>query len=80
MSDEYVSPTKYAKAKKLNVETVKQMCKEGKLEYFITKGGHYKIKIYDGEYVSKKEYEKVKDENLKLSTTLKNLKKMLEVV
>lgn len=79
MSDKYVSAIQYAKMKNLNPETVKDMCRKGELEYFMTEGGHYKIKIYDGNYISRNEYEKEKSERIRLEEKLKNVIRILEV-
>lgn len=75
----FVSAEKYSKLTGLGVEEVKRLCKINKLEHEMTEGGYYKIKVYKNDCVSKSDYERVKQENIEMKTTLENIKKIMEV-
>ena len=69
---QYVSPETYNKMTGLGVEEIKRQCRIGKLECFMTEGGHYKIPVRQNS-VSKEDYEKVVRENEKLKTIIQNV-------
>jgi len=69
---QYVSAEKYAKMTNLGVEEVKKQCRIGKIECFMTEGGHYKIPVRQNA-VSKEEYEKVVRENEKLKGIIQSV-------
>ena len=43
----------------------------------MTEKGYYKIKVYDNDVVSRKQYDQVVEENAKLKTTVINMKSIL---
>ena len=43
----YISAEKYAKLSGQSPQKVKDMCKRGLLDYYMTEGGYYKIKVDD---------------------------------
>lgn len=69
---QYVSAEKYAKMTGLGSEEVKRQCRIGKIECFMTEGGHYKILVRQNA-VSREEYEKVVRENEKLKTIIQSV-------
>ena len=75
MDIKYVSAEQYSKNTGLGVEEVKKLCRNGLLDYFMTEGGHYKIKVMqDG--VSREQYDKVVEENIRLKTIVANANKL----
>ena len=73
----YISAEKYAKLSGQSPQKVKDMCKKGLLEYYMTEGGYYKIKVDDNNSVSKDLYEKEKERRIKAETTLELVKSIL---
>lgn len=69
---QYVSPETYNKMTGLGVEEIKRQCRIGKIECFMTEGGHYKILVRQNA-VSREEYEKVVRENEKLKTIIQSV-------
>lgn len=68
----YVSAEEYSKQSGIGVAQVKKLCKNGKLEHYMTEGGYYKIKV-DSDSVPIEKYEKVKEENTRLKTILETI-------
>lgn len=77
MVPKYLSAEEYSRQSGLGVEEVKKQCNLGKIEHLRTEKGYYKIKVYDGDVVSKEEHEKVVQENTELKTRLANIKAIL---
>ena len=73
----YISAEEYAKRSGLSPKKVKDMCKVGKLDFYMTEGGYYKIKEDDNNSVSKDLYEKEKERRIKAETTLELVKNIL---
>ena len=73
----YISAEEYAKRSGLSPKKVKDMCKAGRLDFYMTEGGYYKIKEDDNNSVSKELYEKEKERRIKAETTLELIKKLL---
>ena len=69
----FVSAEEYSRQSGLGVEEVKRQCNLGKLEHFKTEGGYYKIKVFN-DAVPIEQYEKVKEENIRLKTMLEQIK------
>ena len=76
--EEWISLNEYSKRYKMSHDQVKILISAGKLEYFLTEGGYYKIKV-GGQQSSKKEEELLK-ENSELKATLKNLQSILSQI
>lgn len=72
MIPKYVSAEKYSKESGLGVEEVKRLCRLGEIPCKMTEGGYYKIPIYE-DAVPKEQYEKVKEENIRLKTVLEQI-------
>ena len=70
MIPKYVSAEKYSEMVGMGAEEIKRQCRIGKIECLRTEKGHYKIPIYEGDAVSREQYEKVLKENVKLKTIL----------
>ena len=66
----YISAEEYSRQSGLGVEEVKRLCRIGEISCKRTEKGYYKIPIYNDDVVSKKEYEKIKEENTKLKTII----------
>ncbi len=64
----YISAEEYAKRSGLSPKKVKDMCKVGKLDFYMIEGGFNKIKEDDNNSVSKELYEKVKEPKLNAET------------
>lgn len=68
----YVSAEKYSKESGLGVEEVKRLCRLGEIPCKMTEGGYYKIPVYE-DAVPKEQYDKVKEENVRLKTILEQI-------
>lgn len=68
----YISAEKYSKESGLGVEEVKRLCRLGEIPCKMTEGGYYKIPIYE-DAVPKEQYEKVKEENIRLKTIIEQI-------
>ena len=68
----YVSAEEYSRQSGIGVEQVKKLCRNGELEYYMTEGGYYKIRV-DSDSVPIEKYEKVKEENTRLKTILETI-------
>ena len=80
----YLSPEQYSEATakgyfgdkaKLGVERIKEMCMDGTLPYIKTRGGQFKIKVYE-DAVPIEKYNELKEENTELKTTIKSINKL----
>lgn len=78
METEWISLNEYSRRYKMHPVQVKKLISEGKLDYFLTEGGYYKIKV-GGIENSKREEELLK-ENTELKATIKNMKSILSQV
>lgn len=58
----YVSAKEYAKKTELSYKEVLRFCETGQLEAYRTDGRQWRIKVYKGDVVSRKEYEKLFEE------------------
>lgn len=68
----YISAEEYARRSGLSSQKVKDMCKSGKLDYYKTEGGYYKIKE-DSDSVPLDKYIEVERENERLTTILNTI-------
>lgn len=68
----YVSAEEYSRQSSIGVEEVKRLCRTNQLKHFMTEKGYYKIAVDDNS-VPIEQYEKVKDENLKLKTIIQTI-------
>lgn len=78
MDQEWISLNEYSRRYKMHPIQVKKLISEGKLDYFLTEGGYYKIKV-GGTENSRREEELLK-ENAELKATIKNMKSILSQV
>ena len=76
--EEWISLNEFSKRYKMSHDQVKILISEGKVDYFLTEGGYYKIKV-GGQQSSKREEELIK-ENSELRATIKNLQSILSQV
>ncbi len=84
---QYISPEQYSELtakgyfgekSKLGVERIKELCEDGVLPYVKTRGGQYRIKVYD-DVVPIEKYNEIKDRCTKLETTLKSINKLATI-
>lgn len=68
----YISAEAYSKQSGLGPEEVKRLCRIGEIPCKMTEKGHYKIPIYE-DAVPIEQYQKVKDENVKLKTIIETI-------
>lgn len=68
----YLSAEQYSKQSGLGVQEVKRLCKIGEIPCKMTEGGYYKIPIYE-DSVSIEQYNKVKDENIRLKAIIETI-------
>ncbi len=61
------------------VAEVKRLCRLGQLPCKMTDGGHYKIEVYN-DAVPREEYDKVKEENVRLKTIIQQINKTASAV
>lgn len=78
MKEEWISLNEYSRRYCMHHDQVKKLISEGKVDYFITDGGYYKIKV-GGQKDDKVEKELLK-ENAELRATIKNLQSILNQV
>ena len=74
--EEWISLNEYMRRFKTGYNEVKRKIHNGELEYDLTEGGHYRIKV-GGNTVSKEMYEKEKERRIQAETKLKVLKNIL---
>ncbi len=77
MQEEYISLNEYSKRYKMSHTQVKKLISEGKVDYFLTQGGYYKIKITDKNLVSREEYNRMLERAIRAETKLANIEKIL---
>ena len=75
----FVSAEEYAKQTGIGPEEAKKQCRLGKLEYFMTEKGHYKIKVYKDGSVPREQYESLKQECEKYKTLVNSAIAVLTV-
>ena len=77
----YMSPREYSKAtgNNIGVEEIKRLCRIGRIPCEMTENGHYKIKVYKDNCVSKEEYDRVVKENIELKALLKNINNLTQI-
>lgn len=77
----YLSPEQYSEATargmfgdkaRLGTERIKEMCLDGQLPYVKTRGGQYKIKVYE-DSVPLEKYKEVENENIRLKTIIQTV-------
>lgn len=78
MPEEWISLNEYSRRYRMHHDQVKKLINEGKVDYFLTEGGYYKIKV-GGTTDSKREEELLK-ENAELKATIRNLQSILSQV
>lgn len=73
----YVSAQEYSKITGMGVETVKDLCRNGKLKHQMTKGGYYKILLDDNDSVPRKLYEETLQRAVRAETKLESIQAVL---
>ena len=68
----YISAEAYSKQSGLGVEEVKRLCRTGEIKCLRTEKGYYKIPVYQ-DSVPIEEYQKLKEEVIKLQTTISSM-------
>lgn len=68
----YISAEAYSKQSGLGVEEVKRLCRTGEIKCLRTEKGYYKIPVYQ-DSVPIEEYQKIKEENVRLKTTISSM-------
>lgn len=83
----YVSPEQYSdmtargffgEKARLGTERIKEMCLDGILPYIKTRGGQYRIKVYE-DSVPIEQYNKLKDRCTELETTINSIYKLANI-
>lgn len=71
-----VTPAQYGKllTPPVSAATIVNRCNQGLLNAYRTEGGHWKIRIPRNESITTDEYEKLKDENVRLRSALGSIK------
>lgn len=77
LEPKYVSAREYSKRTGMGVETVKDLCKKGKLQHEMTKGGYYKILLNNEDSVPRKLYEETLQRAVRAETKLENIQAVL---
>lgn len=75
----YVSANEYSKQTGLGVEEVKRLCRIGHIPCEMSEGGHYHIKVYKDNCVSKEEYDSVVKENTELKSLIKSINNLTNI-
>lgn len=78
MQEEWISLNEYSRRYRMNHEQVKKLIAEGKVDYFMTEGGYYKIKV--GGQRDRTREEQLLKENAELRATIKNMQSILSAV
>ena len=73
----YVSAQEYSRRTGMGVETVKDLCRKGKLQHEMTKGGYYKILLNNEDCVSRKLYEETLQRAVRAETKLESIQAVL---
>ena len=76
--EEWISLNEYSRRYKMNHVQVKKLISEGKVDFFLTEGGYYKIKV-GGQKDTKRE-EELLQENSELKATIRNMQSILNQV
>ena len=76
--EEWISLNEYSRRYKMNHVQVKKLISEGKVDFFLTEGGYYKIKV-GGQKDTKRE-EELLQENSELKATIRNMQSILSQV
>ena len=74
---EYVSAMEYSRRTGMGVETVKDLCRKGRLKHEMTKGGYYKILIGNEDMVPRPLYEETLKRAVRAETKLENIESIL---
>ena len=73
----YVSAMEYSRRTGMGVETVKDLCRKGKLKHQMTKGGYYKIQLDDEDTVPRNLYEETLQRAVRAETKLESIQAVL---
>jgi hypothetical protein len=68
----YVSAEEYSRQSGIGVEEVKRLCRTGEIKCLRTEKGYYKIPVYQ-DSVPIEEYQKLKEEVIRLKTTISSM-------
>lgn len=68
----YVSAEEYSRQSGIGVEEIKRLCRIGEIKCLRTEKGYYKIPVYQ-DSVPIEEYQKIKEENVRLKTTISSM-------
>lgn len=68
----YISAEEYSRQSGLGPEEVKRLCRLGEIACKRTEKGYYKIPIYE-DSVPIEQYQKIKDENVRLKTIIETI-------
>lgn len=74
---EYVSAMEYSRRTGMGVETVKDLCRKGRLQHEMTKGGYYKILVGNEDTVPRPLYEEMTQRAVRAETKLESIKAVL---
>lgn len=77
VNHKWLSARAYAKQTGLGEEKVKQFIRTGKIEGLQTEDGYWKVKVYDDDAVSRKEYDALNEKYIKLETKYKMVEQIL---
>ena len=68
----YISAEEYSRQSGIGVEEIKRLCRTGEIKCLRTEKGYYKIPVYQ-DSVPMEEYQKLKEEVIKLKTTISSM-------
>lgn len=68
----YISAEEYSRQSGMGVEEVKRQCRIGEIPCKMTEKGYYKIPIYKNS-IPIEQFNKVKDENIRLKTIIETI-------
>ena len=68
----YISAEEYSRQSGIGVEEIKRLCRTGEIKCLRTEKGYYKIPVYQ-DSVPIEEYQKLKEEVIKLQTTISSM-------
>lgn len=77
LNHEYLSAKEYANKTGAGYQSILDQCKNGTLQSFKTDGGQFRVKILKGDMVTKEQFEKLQEENIKLKSSLQAIKALL---
>ena len=74
-----MTPAQYGKmlSPPLSPATIIRRCQQGLLDAYQTEGGHWKIKVFKNETITKEQYESVKKENELLKAKIIAISKLI---